>query len=189
MIKVAESISKVTLWQFKMVMNSNDVRYLLILDDYDELPEYDMEVLNNLWITIYAEFSEIVGGNRADLWLLKQKQLMFQKMKYEMDASFLRVIQVLPHPELVEQAKEFGYVINLSDFQNTFAKANGKLTRLKHLIERTVKEMEGKQEQPQDFDALIITLEKHQGYQFDEYTMTVKKFASIYKSYKAKQNG
>ncbi len=189
MIKVAENISKVTLWQFKMVINSNDVRYLLILDNYDELPEYDMDVLNDLWVTIYAEFSETVGGNRADLWLLKQKQLTFQKMKYEMDSSLLRVIQVLPHPELLEQAKEFGYDIDLSDFQKTFEKANGKLTKLKNLIKRTVKEMEGKQEKQQDLDDLIITLEKHQGYQFDEYTMTVKKFASIYKSFKAKQNG
>ena len=106
-----------------MVINSNEVRYLLILDDYDELPEYDMNVLNDLWITIYAEFSEVVGGNRAELWLLKQKQLMFQKMKYEMDASLLRVIQELPHPELLEQAKEFGYVIELDDFQGTFEKA------------------------------------------------------------------
>ena len=189
MLKVAESISKVTLWQFKMVINSNDVRYLLILDSYDELPEYDMDVLNDLWITIYAEFSEVVGGNRADLWLLKQKQLMFQKMKYEMDASLLRVIQVLPHPELLEQAKDFGYVIDLSDFENTFGKARGKLVRLEHLIKRTVKEMDEKQEKQQDLDDLIITLEKHQGYQFDENKMTVKKFASIYKSFKAKQNG
>ena len=39
-----------------------------------------------------------------------------------------------------------------------------------------------------DLDGLITTLERHQGYQFDEQTMTVKKFANIYKSYKDAQD-
>ena len=56
-----------------MVINSGELRYLLILNNYDILPEFDQELLTQAWYNIYNEFSETVGGNRADLWLMKQK--------------------------------------------------------------------------------------------------------------------
>ena len=57
-----------------MIINSNDVRYLIIQDSYDDFPEVDTAELELAWYNIDREYSEIVGGNRADLWLLKQKQ-------------------------------------------------------------------------------------------------------------------
>ena len=79
----SENSDQCSLWQFKMVINSGDLRYLLKLNNYDQLPECDLEVLSAVWFSIYAEFSESVGGNRADLYLLKQKQILALKLKHE----------------------------------------------------------------------------------------------------------
>jgi hypothetical protein len=166
-----------------MVINSGDVHYLLILDNYDEFPEFDTDLLSTAWYNIYNEFSEAVGGNRSDLWLLKQKRLVSLKMNYELGAIALRVVQSLPHPDTIEIAKEYGYDIDLKNFPATFEKAYTQLMRLKNQVSALDNEV--KEEEPGgDLDGLITTLERHQGYQFDETRMTVKKFAAIYKSFK-----
>lgn len=173
-----------------MVINSGDLRYLLILNNYDTLPDQELltqELLTQAWYNIYNEFSETVGGNRADLWLMKQKQLIAMKLKYEHDASVLRTVQQLPHPELIELAKEFGYNIDLKNFKPTFEKAYTQLMRVKNQI-KSIESEQVTEKREGDLDGLITTLERHQGYQFDENTMTVKKFANIYKSYKDAQD-
>ncbi|MCK5607624.1 hypothetical protein KAR91_37415, partial [Candidatus Pacearchaeota archaeon] len=75
-VKYSENSSQATLWQFKTVIETGELRYLLILDNYDELPEFDMEVLTIVWQEINEEFSDISGGNRAALWMVKTKRLM-----------------------------------------------------------------------------------------------------------------
>ncbi len=170
-----------------MIINSNDVRYLIIQDSYDDFPEVDTAELELAWYNIYREYSEIVGGNRADLWLLKQKQFISMKFEYETGACILRVIKEMPHPELLEMAEKFGYFIKMDDLEKTFIKARAKLVKLKNRITTTEKEMSKTEEKKANLDPLIVMLEKHQGYQFDEHTMTVNKFAHIYHSFK--QNG
>lgn len=167
-----------------MVIDSGDVRYLLILDNYEEFPECDLDALATAWYNIYNEFSESVGGNRSDLWLLKQKHIMSMKIQFDMDSSVLRVVQQYPHPDAIEIAKEFGYDIRLDDLKKTFEKAYTQLMKLKNKIKITENEQENSEVKKEDFDGLITTLEKFQGYGFDEHKMTVKKFANIYKKYK-----
>lgn len=185
-LKYSENISLVSLWQFKKVVETGNVKFLLKLNDYDELPDCDTEELSDVWYKIYAEFSEIVGGNRADLWLVKHKRLVLMKLNYEIGCTILRVVQICPVAETLEAAKEHGYFIDLDNLKKTFEKAYTKLMRLKNKI--SVIEKESKQDteetEKEDFDGLITTLEKYQGYQFDEHKMMVRKFANIYKNFK-----
>lgn len=188
-LKFSENISQATLWQFKKVVETGNVKFLLKLNDliaYDELPECDTQALSDAWYGIYSEFSEIVGGNRADLWLIKQKRLIMMKLNLEIGSTILRVVQMYPVEETIEAAREFGYFIDLDNLKPTFEKAYTKLMRLKTKI--SVIENESKQDEEEtgkeDFDGLITTLEKYQGYQFNEHTMMVRKFANIYKNFK-----
>ena len=184
-LKYSENTNQATLWQFKMVINTGDVRYLLILDDYDEIPACDAELLFNVWHSIFAEWSEIVGGSRSDLWLVKNKTLTIMKNDFERQSSLMRILKIYPHPDIIGLTREEGFVIDPENFDVTYEKAYTRLMRLKNQISIKEKEKEAvSDEKPEDFDRLIVTLEKHQGYQFDEHTMTVKKFANIYKTYK-----
>lgn len=185
-LKFSENISQASLWQFKKVVETGNVKFLLKLSDYDEMPECDTQELSDAWYEIYAEFSEIVGGNRADLWLVKHKRLILMKLNYEIGCTILRVVQLHPVPETLEAAKVHGYIIDPDNLKKTFEKAYTKLMRLKTKISIIEKESKQDEEQTEkeDFDGLITTLEKYQGYQFDEHKMMVRKFANIYKNFK-----
>ena len=183
-LKFSENINQANLWQFKNVIANAEVRYLLKLDNYDELPDCDTEEISNAWYKIYAEFSEIVGGNQADLWLVKRKRLVLMKLNYEMGVTILRAVQLCPVKETIEAANELGYAIDPNDLKQSFEKAYTKLMRLQNKIDIIEKESKQEDEGTQDLEGLIATLEKHQGYQFDEFNMSVRKFANIYKNYK-----
>lgn len=168
------------------MIETGDVRFLLIRSNYDELPDIDIEELSNAWYNIYTEFSRIVGGNRADLWLVKRKRLVSMQLKYQLGATILRAVQICPAEETIEAAREFGYMLEVDNLEKTFEKAYTQLMRLKNNIQSIENDykQEAESDEKDDFDSLIAILEKYQGYQFDELKMTVKKFANIYKNYK-----
>lgn len=182
-IRYSDSTSRASLWQFKTVIETGDLRYLLILDDYDQLPDFDLDLLTVAWQNIYQEFSDIAGGQRANLWLLKVKRLTALQLKLQYHSSFLRVVQAFPHPELIELINDEGYNIDPERLEESFRSAYSKLMKLKGQISMMVNEQK-KDEAKNDMDGLITALEKFQGYQFDEHKMTVKKFVNIYKKYK-----
>ncbi len=185
-VRYSENSSQATLWQFKTVIETGDVRYLLILKDYKELPEYDIAVLSEVWQQIYQEFSDISGGNRADLWLTKVKRLTGMQIDYQRHAVILRMVKLFPDEEFIAEAKEDGYMISIDDFDKTFEKAYTRLMRMKNQIGAFQREQEelNKEEEDKSIDGLIVKLEKYQGYQFDKLKMSVKEFAHIYKNYK-----
>ena len=180
LLKVSLNIDQCNVYQFKMVHISKDLRYLYKLKDYEELPEATEE-LQQAWTDIYNEWSKIVGGNKADLAFLKQKQQFARKYNFDYEITLYRMLGKLPIPELVEQFNELGYNVQIKDYEASMKGAYGKLMKKKAQIEMQEKKpIEGSI----DFDSLITTLEKEQGYGFDEYKMTVRKLATIYKQVK-----
>ena len=109
--------------------------------------------------------------------------------QYNAEARLLNMLDKMRIQEMVDMIAEIGYFIDLKNYDKTFAKARAKLVRLKNQLksEKEKRKNEKEEEGTTDFDALITTLEKHQGYQFIELTMSVKKFANIYKQYQACQ--
>lgn len=177
-----DDITQVSLWQYKRVIETGDVRYLLILNDYKQLPEYDVQELTSVWLSIYDEFSEIIGGNRSELHLMRHKQLAMNRHRYMVESHILSMIQRFPEDELIDLAKDFGYHISLDNFKPTFEKAYTRLMRLKSKIKKDEQQMAQRTDRP-DIDGLITTLERFQGYQFNEKEMTLQKFANIYKAF------
>ncbi len=185
-VTYSENSSQASLWQFKTVIETGDVRYLLILDNYDEFPECEIDVLSDVWNKIYKEFSDIAGGNRADLYLVKVIRLTTMQLDLHRHSIILDMVKVLPLPDVLEEAAKEGYIIDVANFEKTFEKAYTRLMKLKREIDINAKQKERDEEEKEDqsLEPLIADLEKFQGYQFDEYKMSVKKFASIYKKYK-----
>jgi hypothetical protein len=187
----SENTTQTNLWQFKTVIETGDVRYLLKLDDYSELPEYDIALLVDVWNTIYQEYSEIAGGNRADLYLLKVKTLSGMQLDYQRHVSLFRMVKYYHSldyyniDKLIGLANEEGFAIKYEDFDKTYEKAYTKLMRRKAAIGIKKKDFEqDDKNKDQSIEPLIADLAKFQGYQFDETKMSVKQFANIYKKYK-----
>jgi hypothetical protein len=162
-----------------MVQNTGDVRYLLYLDSYEELP--DINLLDQ-WHGIYEEWSDIIGGNRSGLNIIKIKMLIAAKHKFNYQMTLLNTVKTLPVPELTDLLKGEGYKINPDNLKESFHVIYGKLMRQKAQIE--IDEKEEIKEESGDFEAVIVAVEKFQGYHFDEDKMTVRRFANIYKNYK-----
>lgn len=179
--RYSNNIDTCTVWQFKMVQNKKDLRYLLIDIDYLELPEADTAVLSDAWEEIQKGWSDILGGGRADLALLKQKRIFAMKQIFGYHAKLYESLQILPLPELVKQFNGEGYKVDIRDFENTMKLAYGKLMKKKAQIEMLEPKIE---EEEVDFDSVIVALEKAQGYGFNEKEMTVRKLANIYKQLK-----
>ena len=159
-----------------MVQNTGDTRYLLEVFE-------DIEIdLTEHWYNIYQEWSKIIGGSRSDLSLLKIKRMLALKHKFDYQSSLFRMVQTLPIPELVEMFNEEGFKIDLDNYQESIAIANGKLQKRKAQIE--LEEQNETKEEAGDFDNVIAILSKFQGYRFEEKEMTVRMFANIYKNYK-----
>lgn len=189
-VRYSENSSQVSLWQFKTVIETGDVRYLLILDSYEEFPEFELDKLTLAWTEIYQEFSDIAGGNRADLYLVKVKMLTEMQLDFNRQSVILDMVQKYPIPYMIDEAKKEGYSIDINDFDKTFEKAYTRLMRLKNQISIYQKEREinGQEKEDQSLEPLIADLAKFQGYQFDEHKMNVKQFANIYKKYKDQNN-
>jgi hypothetical protein len=181
-IKYSGNSAQATLWQFKKVVETDDLRYLLELKDYDELPEVDTTALTVAWHTIYEDFSESAGGNRSELWLTKQKTIIDLKFRHDIDAAIIRVVAKHPVEGMIDLAEEMGYPMDKENIQGSIDKAVSRVKKMKKQIQREEKE-QPEEERP-DFDALVTSLERFQGYQFDEKAMTVRKFANIYKAQK-----
>jgi hypothetical protein len=157
---------------------------LLKLDDYEVLPVID---LTEQWYNIYEQWSEIIGGHRADLSVLGQKRKLAMRHLWNVHASLLRAVAILPVPEMIELCRKEGYKIDIKNLAESLKVANGKLQRKKAQIE--LDDLNDNKEEKVDFDNLIVELEKFQGYGFDEKQMMVRKFANIYKKYKAQSDG
>ena len=136
----SESASHVNLWQFKQVIETNDVRYLLVLDDYETLPEVDTTELDGAWFEIYAGFSDIAGGGRSDLWLAKQKRAKLMEDEYDVGARALNMLDKFRLPEMIKDTNELGFAIDPDNYDKTFAQARAKMVRLKNQIKSEAKQ-------------------------------------------------
>ena len=110
------------------------------------------------------------------------------QLDFQRHTMLLRMIEQYPVDDLIEEAKQEGYMIDLNDFKKTFEKAYTRLMRMKNQINIFKKEQEREEtDNDPSIDDLIVKLSRFQGYQFDEHTMNVKQFANIYKDYKDAQ--
>ena len=155
----AENASQVNLWQFKQVIETGDVCYLLVLDDYEKLPDVDTTKLLTVWFDIYSGFSEVTGGGRSELWLAKQINILYMEYQYNAEARLLNMLDKLRIPEMVEMIAELGYIIDLKDYDKSFAKARAKLVRLKNQL-KSEKEKR-KKEDPLGIDPDWMTDEEY----------------------------
>ena len=183
-LKVSDSIDECTVYQFKMVHNKKDLRYLIKLRDYENLPDVDEKQLFEPWEKILNEWSEVVGGNRAGLALLKERRLYAMKQMLDVELIVLKAVANLPVPEMVQEANDLGYKIDPANIHESIQRAYGKAMKKKAKIEIEEKN-QAKEESDEGIDGIIVSLERHQGYGFNQKEMTVRHLASIYKQVKA----
>ena len=178
MQKFSKNIDECTVWQFKNVQMKKDLRYLLLDVDYSNLPETDEGELVEAWEQIQEQWSDIIGGERSGLSLLKHKRLVSMKQMLSYHQQLYNAIAIFPLPELINLFNQDGFKVDLGNFAESMKVAKSKLEKKKAQIETQEPKTEVK---GVDFDAIIVGLERAQGYGFNEKEMSVRKLANIYK--------
>ncbi len=87
-----KSIEELPIWNFNKVIEKNDLRYLLKLDDYYKLPELKDD-LNNIWETIIDEFYNEFGiSEKYRNTLLQEKDMAMMELEYALGNKSLKTI-------------------------------------------------------------------------------------------------
>ena len=136
--------------------------------------------LQEAWEQIYAEFAAIIKDKTADLHFLNIKQAAAAKHRIAYLSVLLQYYINNPQ-EAGAMLQEEGFKV-LPDDESTYRMAFGKIKRMSDDLK--TREANEEKREAVDFDNIISELEKFQGYQFDQHTMTVKHFANIYKRFK-----
>ncbi len=80
--KIYKSIDSLPVWNFAKVMDTNDLRYLLILDYYDDLPEFNVEPI--IWEQIILEFAEHSDPQRMKNYIRDLSALISKRRQYQL---------------------------------------------------------------------------------------------------------
>jgi len=93
-IRLYQTIADLPQWNWEQIKQTNDLRYLIKLEDYDELPEVEVE--EGLWLTLQDEFKEKCGMEGSggyyfdkviDLWKLKRDMIIYSCDEYNSKLS------------------------------------------------------------------------------------------------------
>ena len=99
--KYYKSIDFLILYCFFKVIETEDVRYLLKLDDYEILPEVDLTELNEAWINIQTQYAEAENSNSSVIQFITAKSLHKMETEYLMLWDIYNLLSIAP-----EAAKE-----------------------------------------------------------------------------------
>ena len=78
-----KSIDYLPIFNFFKIIETEDKRYLIKLDDYELLPDkVDLDVLNKLWIDIQTEYSEAEDNNSSIIQFTSAKGVCKLELEY-----------------------------------------------------------------------------------------------------------
>jgi len=101
-------------WNYEMVIENNDLRYLLKLKDYEYLPEYEQIELQEHWENICNEYAELQGSSAGenDVVLSLQKAAIQYRVKHDYVMNLLNILAVnYADKEVLDDLKKAGYKI------------------------------------------------------------------------------
>lgn len=178
-----KSIDFLPLFNFFMIHKTEDLRYLLKLEDYEVLPDnVELNNLPDIWEKILVEFQESEDGNRSVIQYVEGRAILKLELDYLILWNLYNLMSTIPDSkEILELKKEAGY----SDKSIKWIEKQLKIINNKLRIKRKgIKEKEVK-ETAFDFLRLIDEIESIKGYVIDIHKTTVRKYIAIKKNIKA----
>jgi len=155
--RLYQDLKELPIWNWDKIQKSGDLRYLIILDDYEDLPEADnLETLAEHFYEIQDEFhliqdgAKTIGGHYMEKWI-----------------------------ELLELKRD-ALVMSCDDYNPHLSVAKTKIT----MSEREFKERaESSSGEPQDLEEQAVFLEIFFKMPFDTRKMSTFKWFKYLQSY------
>lgn len=180
--KYYKSIDYLPLFNFFMIHESNDLRYLLKLEDYEILPEYNTEQLQSVWENIIIEFQEADDNNNGIVQYLEIRKLH----KLELEYLMLFNLRGLMIADL--KGDSIKSMLKYAGFEGRNLKWIDKQIKIISNQIRIKRKNLPKQEENKHFDfyRIIDEIEDIKGRNLDIKTVTVRQYIAIKKNIKAK---
>lgn len=147
--------------------------------------------LERAWGKIYDEYSDLSKseGTQAFFQLLKQKTTLQNKIF--ITQVCIDSLKTNYSSELANVLKKLGYNFKFtresleSDLKKVVAKSKPLVIRLKKLEENIAPYLGAEDLKQSDFEDILVSLSKFQGYRLDKNHITVIEFVNILNNYKA----
>lgn len=147
--------------------------------------------LKNAWATIYDEYSDLSKSEstQAFFQLLKQKTTLQNKLF--ITQLCIDSLKVNYSRELVNVLRKLGHNFKFtresltSDLKKVVAKSKPLVIRLKKLEENIAPYLSAEDLSRSDFEDILVSLSKFQGYRLNKSEITVTEFVNILNNYKA----
>lgn len=177
-------------WNFAKVIETDDQRYLIKLELYDELPENKPD--ENIWAEIMMQYFELSDGQKAKHYINDLSYIIRLRREYHIISDACFVLCYKNDEELINiienQIKKFDskYIFNRDEkyYWDSIILAEKKAKELAARIELKVKEFEGKYGKKKNaakFDGykVINDLQKYYKLIIDPRTITVRQVLTM----------
>lgn len=184
-----ESIEYLPIWNFRMVEEKKDFRYLIKSIDYDKLPKIEID-LNGLWNKIYNQYLEDVNPQMLADFKMEFITIEAKKREYLFIMGCLKILSIKRDDELIGKIAGLGYQFNTENdetYSNSIADLERQTKGLLKMIERKSADFKRKYQNDAsskvDIEDIMVKFTEHFGVMFDAKKLTVKQYNHYLKRY------
>ena len=176
--KYYKSIDFLPLFNFFKVIETNDYRYLLKLNDYEVLPKTNHD-LKLVWLDIQTQYSKADDSNYQIINFTQSKGLQQMQINYLVLWNLYNLMIVAPDKKDTLKLKKLAGYENL-----TFKDIEKKLKSLRNKIELKKKDYEQKETKQVDFYLILDQISDIKQRTIDPFKTTVRQYIAIRKNIK-----
>lgn len=166
-------------WNYIQILDSGNLAYLYVLDNYFELPEIK-EDLEPYYQQITGQYMEYRYGKNI---FKKYKRITDLTIRFNQSNLLAYFITSLDDKDFIERLANWGYQVDLNNFEQSLERIKHNILNLQNAIEIENFEIEReKSKGDKDIWLSIRAMKKICG-EFDLKQISLKEFAAIEKLY------
>lgn len=184
-MKIYKDFSIIPAWNYIQVLDTGNLVYLYILDNYYELPE----IKDDLSVAYHDITIQYMKYRYPRTTFIKHKELMDNTLRYDQSSLLIYFIQAHPKDEeMIKRLANWGYGLDKNNLEQSIEKVKHSINNLKNVIEIQSFEIEKeKGKVNKDIWKSIRAIKKVCG-EFDLKQISLKEFAAIEKNYEEEVN-
>jgi len=173
-----KSLDFITVFCFFMTTSTGDYRYILKLDDYENLPDVNIDELKEVWDNINSEFEDTDESNGAVIHFTRSKSVHGMEKEYLMLYNLYNMLCIAPEHELTLQE------CNHAKITPDPKKIHKRLKALSNKIELKRKDIKEVSENTEKLDIweIIARIEDFRGFNIDVHKTSMRQYIAIKKT-------
>ena len=183
-----KSIDFLPVWNFYQVLETNELRYLLRLPNYELLPKIHFTLFVE-WDAIMKQYFELDFGVKYLKWITYRRGIIEIKNKIIYITNSIVVLSVVRNAELIEGIRSLGIPFDDSTEENYYESVlnlSSQLKGYKKFLQIKQREFENEFSQggkKSDIYTIVHCLEQFKGFPINIESVTVRKFLTYQKEY------